>query len=427
MSKKANILTAQIQSKFSYYFNFLDGGLTTPEVKCVKDMVWGLLKSQTVFINKIAGFLSENISLKKTCKRLAYHYNKEGFWKKVTDAHLHRVSAKVYHGDYLLFDLSDIQKKHAKMMEGLAFVKDGDGNNNGLGYWLANVVGYNRSESELLPLYSKLYSFEKGTMSENQEMIEAIDTVMGSVKKKATWVLDRGADRSILIDHFLEKSFEFIIRLTKKRSLFYKGEEMKINEISKKVKLKHYVEVEKVKKNKVVKRAYRYGAVKVQYQCQRGMLHDMWLMVSKGDGRGYCWCLSNKYFDSEYEAAKEIFNGYGHRWKIEEYHRHIKQAYRLESIQVKTFNGLQSLISILTVAMYFIYREIASLHTKIILEGPLRTMVKNKIRELYNFIYYKISILIAELLKEAVLRKQIPPNSSTLSSQCMIDFQDLKT
>jgi len=38
--------------------------------------------------------------------------------------------------------------------------------------------------------------------------------------------------------------------------------------------------------------------------------------------------LSNKYFDSEYEAAKEIFNGYGHRWKIEEYHRHIKKAYR---------------------------------------------------------------------------------------------------
>jgi len=45
---------------------------------------------------------------------LAYHNNKEGFWTNVTDAHLYRISAKVYHGDYLLFDLSDIQKKHAK-------------------------------------------------------------------------------------------------------------------------------------------------------------------------------------------------------------------------------------------------------------------------------------------------------------------------
>jgi len=53
---------------------------------------------------------------------------------------------------------------------------------------------------------------------------------------------------------------------------------------------------------------------------------------------------------------------------------------------VKTFNDLQSIISVLTVAMYFIYREIAFLHTKIILEGLLRTMVKNKIKELYNFI-----------------------------------------
>lgn len=427
MGKNSNVLTAKIQSKFSYYFKSLGGELTAPEVKCVKEMVWGLLKSQTVFINKIAGFLSESIPLKKTCKRLAYHYNKDGFWKKVTHDHLQRVSAKVHHGDYLLFDLSDIQKKYAKMMEGLAFVKDGDGDGSGPGYWLANVIGYNQSGAELVPMYSKLYSFEKGTMSENREIIEAVDMVMGAVKKEVTWVLDRGADRPILIDHFLGKASHFIIRLTKRRKLFYKGEEMSVREISKKVRLKHHAEVEKVKKNKVVKRTYRYGAVKVQYQCQKGKLHDMWLMISKGDGRGYCWCLTNKPFDTEYEAAIETFNGYGHRWKIEEYHRHVKQSYKVESIQVKTFNGLQSVMAILTVAMYFIYREIAALHTKIILEGPLKTIVKNKIRELCNFIYYKISTLIAELLAGATIRQLIPPNYYNPSRQCRMDFQNIHT
>lgn len=423
MSKKSNILTAQVQSKLSYYFKSFGKQLSAPEVKCIKEMALGLLKGQTVFINKIAGFLSESISLKKTCKRLSYHYNKAGFWKKVTSDHLHRVSSKIHHGDYLLMDLSDIQKKYAKMMEGLAFVKDGDGEGTGLGYWLANVVGYNQSGAELIPLYSKLYSFEKGTKSENQEIIEAIETVRGTIKKAVTWVLDRGADRSILIDHLIEKGTHFIIRLTKKRKLFYNGKEMGVAEISRKVKLKHYAEVQKVKKNKVVKKGYHYGATKVQYKDQHGKLHDMWLTVSKGNNRGYCWLLTNKPYESQAKAAEETFIGYGHRWKIEEYHRHIKQSYKLESVQIKTFNGLQSLMAVITVSMYFIYREIATLHTKIILEGPIKTMVKNKIRELRNFIYYKISTLVAELLRGTTLRNLKPPNPPNPTRQCSILFQ----
>ena len=37
------------------------------------------------------------------------------------------------------------------------------------------------------------------------------------------------------------------------------------------------------------------------------------------------------------------FKGYGFRWKIEEYHRHVKQEYNLEDIQIKTFTGLHSI------------------------------------------------------------------------------------
>ena len=43
------------------------------------------------------------------------------------------------------------------------------------------------------------------------------------------------------------------------------------------------------------------------------------------------------------EVAKWAFKGYGFRWKIEEYHRHVKQEYNLEAIQIKTFTGLQSI------------------------------------------------------------------------------------
>jgi len=398
MSKNSNVLTANIQSKFQYYFSSMGELLSKPEVKCVKQMTLGLLKSKSVFVNKVAGYLQEEISLKKTCKRLSYHYNKCGFWKKVTTDHLQRACHKIHHGDWIVLDLSDIQKKYAKMMEGLAYVKDGNTEKIGLGYWLVNVIGINRSSEELIPLYNKLFSYECGSLSENNEIISAIETVRNQVDKTVSWILDRGADRPILFNYFIGNKIDFIIRLTKKRKLMYKGEELAVNEIGRKVKLDQQTWVTKIKKNKVTKQHYRYGAVKVQYKDQRNKTHDMWLVVTKGENKGYCWLLTNKPFDNLYTAATQTFEAYGFRWKIEEYHRHIKQCYNLEAIQIKTFNGLQSMLAILTVAMYIIYRELSSLHDRIILQGRIKTRADNSIRELRNFIYYKVSTLVADLL-----------------------------
>lgn len=42
------------------------------------------------------------------------------------------------------------------------------------------------------------------------------------------------------------------------------------------------------------------------------------------------------------EVARWAFKGYGLRWKIEEYHRHIKQEYGLEDIQMKTFDACRA-------------------------------------------------------------------------------------
>ena len=58
-------------------------------------------------------------------------------------------------------DGTDISKKHAKFMEGLEFVKDGDTGNIGLGYNIINVTAINELK-EMAPLYSKAYSYEMG-------------------------------------------------------------------------------------------------------------------------------------------------------------------------------------------------------------------------------------------------------------------------
>ncbi|MCF6223089.1 MAG: hypothetical protein L3J34_05105, partial [Flavobacteriaceae bacterium] len=91
----------------------------------------------------------------------------------------------------------------------------------------------------------------------------------------------------------------------------------------------------------------------------------------------------------------------------EEYHRHIKQEYRLEDIQIKTFDGLQSMLAVLTVAMYMVYKKLQSLHISLLLDAGYNYLNKNTVRELTNFIYYKLSKVISILLMPTRIRWNI--------------------
>ncbi len=212
-------------------------------------------------------------------------------------------------------------------MEGLDYVKDGDNDSIGLGYWLLDVVHFSK-EQEKTPLYNKLYSSDCGAKSENLE-----------IKDKT---------------------------------------------------------------------------------------YDLWLVVTKRENGGYCWLLTRSPKEDLSEIIEEAFISYGFRWKIEEYHRHIKKCYNLEDIQIKIFDGLQSMLAILTIAMSIIYSSLSSLHTRLILESGIKTMNKEKLYELYNFVYYKIStilkVLLANVKPRAFLPQVEPPENDGQLSLCL-NFQ----
>ena len=64
------ILTKKIQTQLSHYF-LSDTQMTKPETRCLKEMVLGILKSKSVFVNQIAASLREPLKLKDVCKRLS--------------------------------------------------------------------------------------------------------------------------------------------------------------------------------------------------------------------------------------------------------------------------------------------------------------------------------------------------------------------
>ena len=402
----SKVLTKQVQNKISNYFLRLEPHLTKPESRCVREMTAGILKTGTVLVNKIASGINDNISLSQTTKRFRNHYNKRGFVGKLFKGHINSIKGKIHHGDYILFDGSDIQKKYAKFMEGLDYVKDGDKKRVGLGYWLMDVIHFDK-DHEMTPLLNKLYSFDHGAKSENLEVIEAIETTNSIIEKEVTLIFDRGMDRPICRDCIIGQENDFILRLNARTKLIYKGEELSVNQISRKVPLFMELTAMKTQKSKKKKLVYECGAIKVKYHTKQGV-HDLWLVVTKRKNGGYCWLLTRSPKETITDVISEAFKAYGFRWKIEEYHRHIKTCYNLEDIQVKTFEGLQSMLAILTIAMALIYRSISSLHLDLLLKSGVKTMNKEKTYELYNFIYYKISTIIKVLLALVTPRAFLP-------------------
>lgn len=407
----AKIQTKRLLSQISDYLSQTNN-LTKPETRCLKDMTAGILKSKSILINQIAASLRESITLKKTAKRLSEQYLKDDFAQKVRDNHLNQINIGQEY--FISVDGSDIIKKYAKYMEGLELIRDGDTGNFGMGYNFINLNAIDR-EGDIAPLFSKAYSFEMGAYSWNNEIKKAVDSITSRYGAKGSFVIDREADNEILKDFFFNLPNQCIMRLKKNTIITYKGKRMQVSKMVKRMQFDTLQKVTKIKKNKKVVRTYELAAVHVSFNA-KNKTHQAWLVISRNkEHGGLCYLLAKSNKTTSIEVAQWAFEGYGKRWKIEEYHRHIKQSYKLEDIQMKTFNGLQSVLAVLSVAMYILYKKTEAIHIKLLLESGYNYLNKYRISELTNFIYYKLSKIVSNLLTPVKLRWKIeksPPNDN---------------
>lgn len=415
----SKILTKKIQIQLSDYFSNATS-VSKPELRAMKDIVTGILKSQSVFVNQIGASLRESLKLKDVTKRLSAQYLKEDYADKVLKHHLSTVTSGVSKDSFIIMDGTDISKKYAKFMEGLELVKNGDTGEIGLGYNVLNINAIN-NHKEITPLYSKAYSYQTGALSSNNEIKSAVKNVDAYLQGKGCWVFDRGADNAILKDFFTTECSRCIIRLKRNTKLIYKGNPAKVSQIAHRIQYLCTQSVTKIKKNKPIVKTYELAAVKVQDN-SRGNLKALWLVISKDKTHGgLCYLLVKSPLSCPVEVAQWAFKGYGLRWSIEEYHRHIKQQYKLEDIQIKTFTGLQSMLALLTVAMHMIYKKIKAIHFELLLDAGYNYLNKHVVRELTNFIYYKISKVVAILLMPTKGRWKIQ-RTPPLEEQYKLNF-----
>ena len=397
--------TQPVQIKFHQFCNSFSDNFSRPVSRFIQQMVFGILKGGNVQLNSIARSLQEDISLKKVTQRLGAHLNKAGLWHQVTTATLQAQAAILRRCRFVIFDISDISKKYAQKMEGLAGVRDGSEDKIGLGYWLCDVTAVNDDGTDIVPAYSELFSHTAEVTSENQKILNAVDKVIPFCAPEAIAVFDRGGDREELLIPHLEADRQFIVRQTGTRHLFYKGPMHSFDFLTRKTKLRWTFTVERIHKNKVRKLTFDCGAIPVQLTATGKQL---WLVVMKERKRGYCWLLC--YFkdcQSAYAAVALALKGYGLRWKIEEVHRQIKVDYRLEAIRLERYEALKTMNALLWMAVSFLYTRLESLALAIISHAELALVNWKRLKDGLRFIYYKLAAALKRILAVSRLYDKI--------------------
>jgi hypothetical protein len=275
------------------------------------------------------------------------------------------------------------------------------------------VVGVACGEKEITPLYHELYSQRSPDfISENQEIIKAIERVCTQVKENGIWVLDRGGDRGRLFTYFLEHKKRFLVRLVGDRHLVYRGKEVLALNVAEGCPLLYRERV--IKEEKGEEKAYTvdYGFRKVKLRGRRELLY---LVVVKGFGSDPMMLLTTEEVWKSRQRLWWFVEAYITRWRIEETIRFVKQSYKLEDIRVLTYERLRNMMGLVLAASYFaaVYLGFRA-KMEILVTHVLKA--SKRIFGVPDFRYYAIADGIRELLNrhnKGIMKSPVVLTTST--------------
>ena len=359
-TKIARRLRDQI-AKFSGDVSF---GLSVPMQRFVSDMVYGLQAAQSVVLTKVGRTLEEPISLKKIEERLSrnlMHPRLEGVVQRNV---LKLAAGRIRDDTLLILDPSDLAKKYAKKMEHLATVRDGSAHDFAQGYWTLHVIGATLNSPAIIPLYQRLWSSKAPDfVSENEEILRAVDAVQAQAGQRGIWVIDRGGDRINLFAPLLDRNARFLVRQIGNRHVVCHRQTQLVSQVAATCPCPYRRVVTRMDKGRERTYELRFGYCKVRLP---GRPEPLSLLVIHGFGREPMMLLTNVAMTKSFASAWRMLRRYLKRWAIEDTIRYVKTCYDLEDVRVLNYQGLQNLMPLLLAVMFF---------TACILDGQLRLRV----------------------------------------------------
>ena len=345
-------LANKLRGKITRFSGILSQDLDKTAQRFVREAVYGIMASQSVMLTEIGRRLESHVSLKKIEERFSRQLIKYRIWGYLHQRILSLASNRVKDKTLLILDLSDVKKKYAEKMEYLAKVHDGSEDGEIVdGYWTNQVIATEVGSNEITPLHMSLYSQNSPDfISENDEILTAIDQVGEAVQNRGIWVIDRGADRDAIFEPLLKKNRNFIIRMVGTRDLIYRGEIVRSLWLAYSCKLPYQKSIMKIVDGEEVMFNLSFGHVKVQLPDMDTPLN---MVVVRGLSTRPMMLLTTLEIRTGQKDVWFIVQAYLRRWGVEETIRFIKQTYDLENIRVLRYARLQNMMALLLAVFYF--------------------------------------------------------------------------
>ncbi|MCD4819539.1 MAG: transposase [Candidatus Cloacimonetes bacterium] len=400
-------VSQKVQVKFLQFTEKLTKSLSIPEQKFIRDVMRGILSSQSCILRRLSQSLKEGIDLKKVCKRLTYHLDKTELLSQVTDSNIQSVCRSFNKDTLIIVDPSDIAKKCAKQMEGLSRVRNGDKKEIVNGYETLNILAVNKHEQELSlkPVISELFSYSEEIDTLKNILFDHLGSIIISSDNKGVYVLDRAYDDKKMYLFFSDNIASYIIRSNAIRDMYYNEQKLKFKEIAKKVNLSHTFKIErKTRKGKTKIETVYAGVMDVKipvdpHPLKNPTLVSAKLFVGKYKNGGYWYLLFSlpNHMDlSESELVEFVFRAYKIRWKIEETHRHIKQDFKWEEIRLAKYDRLKLLNAIFWISIGFLYSLQSLKYHFIKAFHYLMLDKKKKTNKISEFLFYRVTLVVDE-------------------------------
>ena len=368
--------------------------LSSPEAKFTADMTYGIAASKSCLLTQISQRLQENTKKRYTVDRLSDHLA-HGIPKEALTDYLRYVRSIVPSEPVIHIDDSDVIKPEGYHFETLGIVRDGSRSTPEKSVF---CKGYHVTEACVLTdsnhpvsIFSELHSSEeKGFASTNHITFAAMERG-AKLFKKATYVMDRGYDDNKMFQKMWDLEQDFVIRLTKKRNLFFRGKWVSASRLCAQRK-------GKVKLNLFYRgkdhEAY-ISHVKVQLTAAK---RDVYLVLVYGITEHPMMLVTNKTISSKEDVIK-VARLYFSRWRIEEYFRAKKQIFDFENFRVRKLKAINALNFYIGIAMAFLAHMTRKNGANALLKSVLDAA--RSIKENVQFRYYRIADGIVELLRHA--------------------------
>lgn len=382
-------LAGQLRAKIAKFSGDVSKNLDKTCRRFVGEAIYGIISSQSVLLTEIGRSLQSNVTLKKIEERLSRQLDKPDLWPEIHKEVLADAGSRITDESLLILDLGDISKKYAQKMEHLATVRDGSEGELARGYWTMQVIAAEEGSKQVVPLYQELYSQEApGFISENNQIMKAIRMVSGCCENRGLWIIDRGGDRRILYDYFLQDQSpkDFLIRLVGDRNLVHARKSTQALELAKECKTPYSQTIvrQESRQEKVYTLQYGYMPVKLPDDS-----NQLYLLVVKGFGRKPMMLLTNRPLRRHRGVLWEMVSHYLKRWSIEETIRFLKQTYDLENIRVLGYRSLQNMMALLLGVFYFLAVKLLSRQKLKIMSGHILKQAK-RLFGIPDFKYYAL-------------------------------------